>query len=178
MVIGKKGSGNTVLVKDLLRYVPSSHLYIFDPANKYISVEGSKEVKEVVNNDVLGDVIERQSAGDAPVAQIVIDNALCDQPLCSMANFKHIVANNEQNKLGLILTLPASILPPSVNSNVDIVFIFKETNEAAAKRIYENHGTKAFPAFADFWAALSKLDQFASLVIEDGVRASVYTAQV
>ena len=177
IIIGKKGSGNTVLVKDLLRYVPASHMYIFDPANKYAAVEGSKEVNSTVNNDILGDVINKQSTNSIQ-SQIIIDNAICDQPLCSMSNFKHIVANNEVNKLGLILTLPASVLPPVVNSSIDTVFIFKEANEAAAKKIYENHAAKAFPTFGEFWASLSSLDQFAALVIDGGVTASVYTAQV
>lgn len=170
MVISKRA---TPLVQTLMKHVPTTHNYIFDANNRYIDVQGSKTIIDVVNDQALGNIVN--SNGKQEV-QVIIDNALCSQPLCSMPNFKRLVMDNKRLKIGTIIVVPMSIFPYIVNEHIEVVFIFKDTNinMTGIMKIYENHCAKAFPTFQRFSEIYSSLDANTCLVIENDNKAYKY----
>lgn len=165
IVIGKRSTGKTELVCDLLPHLNSSYNLIVGGMVKYI--ENEETIPEYDEQKV-SDFISKQKkalrkareTGDTtqiPHACVVFDNYLYSNTWSSSRSIASLFTNGVCLKTKLILTMQYAIaLPPVLRNNTDYVFIFGGNNESHRKRIYDHYASWIFPSFEEFCQALDK----------------------
>jgi hypothetical protein len=182
IVIGKRSSGKTDLVRNLLPHLNSSCNLIVGGIIKYIDNE---ETIPEYNEQKVADFISKQKkalrkareTGDTtlvPHACVVFDNYLYSNTWSRSRSIMSLFTNGVCLKTKLILTMQYAIaLPPVLRNNIDYVFIFGGNNESHRKRIYDFYAYWIFPSFEEFCQALDKITSvpYTCMVINNTLRS-------
>lgn len=101
-----------------------------------------------------------------PWAVMILDDCADETTILNSKLFKTIFKNGRHFKAWFILSVQyAYDLKPSIRSNIDYTFIFKETNITTRKKIFENYAG-AVPDFATFNALMDNLtNDYTALVV-------------
>jgi energy-coupling factor transporter ATP-binding protein EcfA2 len=152
VVIGKAGTGKSTLIKYLL-YLKST----FIPAG--ICVSGTEDsnnfysennfipplfIYDEYDEDIIKKFIRRQKIANThienPWAFLLLDDCTEDKKIFSSKYQQSLFKNGRHWKIFYILSLQhATDVPPAIRTNVDGVFLFRETNENNLKNIYQNY---------------------------------------
>ena len=188
VLIGKRGTGKSFLVKDLLYYhtdIPVGTIISgTESANRfYGDFVPNIFIHEEVTPELIQNVVTRQklimrkknkeesSYGTSridPKAFIILDDCLYDSSWAKDKNIRSIFMNGRHIKLFFIITMQYPLgIPPNLRTNIDYVFILRENIVGNRKRIYENYAGM-FPTFEVFQQVMDQCtENYECLVIDN-----------
>jgi len=197
--IGKRQTGKSFLVKDLLYYhrnipvgtvisgtesancfygniIPS--VFIHDeytaPVVKNV-VKRQKIIKKQMNYELQ----EQGHTEINPNAFLILDDCLDDASWVKDKNIKTCFMNGRHWHILFIITMQFALgVPPNLRTNVDYVFILRENIVSNRKRIYE-HYAGMFPTFDTFQQVMDQCtENFECLVINNNAKSNKLEDQV
>lgn len=177
--IGKRGTGKSWAVRELLSHhttIPTGMVISpTEQANKFFTeMVPSVLIHDEYSEQAIDNLVSRQKAvmqkfnteralgSKEPVdprAFALLDDCNYDSSWIKDKNIRYLFMNGRHIKVFFIITMQYSLgLPPILRSNVDYTFIFRETNIANRKRIYENYAG-FIPTFDMFCQILDQCTQ-------------------
>lgn len=197
--IGKRETGKSFLVKDLLYYhksvpigtvisgteaantfygdmVPS--LFIHDQYTPEVVANALKRQKMVIKK-INSDKKMYGKTNIDPRAFLILDDCLYDQSWIRDQNIRSLFMNGRHYKILFIITMQYALgVPPSLRTNIDYVFILRENYVSNRKRLYE-HYAGMFPTFEIFCQVMDQCtEDYNCLVINNNAKSNKLEDQV
>jgi len=197
--LGKRGTGKSYLVNDLLyhhkdipigtvisgteegngfygRIVPK--LFIHNDYNSAIIENVLKRQRGVMKQIKKEMTAYRRTAID-PRTFVIMDDCLYDNAWSRDKLMRLIFMNGRHWHIMLVITMQYPLgIPPIMRSNIDYVFILRDTIIGNRKRIYDNYAGM-FPSFEAFCHIMDKCtDNFECLVIKNNSQSNNLLDQV
>jgi hypothetical protein len=201
VVIGKKDTGKSFLVKDILYntqacFPVGTVISGTEVANEFFQhMVPSKLIHDKYKPDIVMNTIKRQLAvkthrnqdkhkagGDSnvdPRAFLILDDCLYDSTWIREESTRYVFMNGRHIDLMTIITMQYPLgITPNLRTNVDFIFILRETMINNRKRIYDNYAGM-FPTFEMFCQFMDQCtENFECLVICNGVQSNRLEDQV
>jgi hypothetical protein len=199
MLIGKRGTGKTFLVKDLLYYhqdipigvvisgteegngfygklVPK--LFIHNEYNSAIIENILKRQKQVLKQ-IKREMESFKKSTIDPRTFVILDDCLYDNTWARDKLMRLLFLNGRHWKVMLIITMQYPLgVPPTLRTNIDYVFILREPYISNRKRIYENYAGM-FPSYDSFSQILDQCtENYECLVINNTTKSNKLQDQV
>ncbi len=179
LIIGKRGTGKSWLVRDLLHHyrdIPAGiAISETETANHfYNKIIPSVFIYDEYKSSIISNLIKRQKQlldknNIDPRAFLVMDDCLFDPNLTREKEIKEMFFNGRCYRLSSILTFtyPGSI-PPAMRANIDYVFIFKENIISNRRKLYDYYSS-IFPTFEMFCSVMDMVanNNYECLVIDN-----------
>lgn len=182
VVIGKAGTGKSTLIKYLLflkrNIIPVGLVVSGTEASNgfYSEIFPPLFIHDEYNEELIQNFIKRQKYANEyishnPWAVLLLDDCTEDKKIFSSKWQQSLFKNGRHWKLFYILSLQHSTdIPPSIRTNVDGVFIFRETGENNLKNIYTNYAS-VIPTFEIFKAYMSQVTgDYTALYIDNAAQ--------
>jgi hypothetical protein len=201
VVIGKKDTGKSFLVKDILYHTQACFpvgtvISGTEVANEFFQhMVPSKLIHDKYKPDIVMNTIKRQLAvktarnqdknragGDSgvdPRAFLILDDCLYDSSWIREESTRYVFMNGRHIDLMTIITMQYPLgITPNLRTNVDFIFILRETMINNRKRIYDNYAGM-FPTFEMFCQFMDQCtENYECLVICNGVQSNRLEDQV
>lgn len=200
VLIGRRDTGKSFLVKDLLYHhqdIPvgtvisgteaGNHFYENMVPPRFIHDEYDVSIIQQLmlrQRQVLEQMRDEQRAtGRAssfdPRAFLIMDDCLYDDSWARDKLVRMMFMNGRHWKLMVVITMQYPLgIPPNLRTNVDYVFILRETYMSNKRRIYENYAGM-FPTFDSFVQVMEQCtENYECLVINNNVKSNKLTDQV
>ena len=199
VLIGKRDTGKSFLVKDLLYYhqdipigtvvsgtesansfysdiVPS--LFIHDEFTAGLIDNVVKRQKLIVNKTKI-DIAKKGRTSIDPRAFLILDDCLYDKTWIKDVNVRTLFMNGRHYNIMFIITMQYALgIPPNLRTNVDYVFILRENYVSNRKRLYE-HYAGMFPTFEMFCQVMDQCtENYECLVINNNAKSNKLEDQV
>ena len=188
ILLGKRNTGKTFLLKDILYYhrdIPIGTVICpTESANSaYGAIIPSLFIHEEYTPDLINNVVTRQKlmpkridkekalygkSSIDPRAFLILDDCLYDGCWKRDENIKYIFTKKDQHNIFLAITMGFPVgISQDLMSNVDFIFIFCENNLGNRRRIYESYAS-IFSTFEEFCDTLTQLtNNYKCLVIDN-----------
>ena len=199
VLIGKRDTGKTWLVRDLLWYqqdIPIGtvisgteegngfygkmvpRLFIHNEYNSAIIENVLKRQKTVLKQVKKETEAYKRTTID-PRAFVILDDCLYDGTWARDKLMKLLFMNGRHWKVMLVITMQYPLgIPPTLRTNIDYVFILRENYIAHRKRIYENYAGM-FPTFEAFCQVMDQCtENYECLVINNNSKSNKLNDQV
>ena len=200
VLLGKRETGKTYLVKDILYYHQSIPIgTVISPteeANKcFHDIVPNMFIHEDITSELLGNVLKRQKKimkmrnrdikrnGKSkvdPRAFLILDDCLANNKAwINDSTIRSLFMNGRHYKILFMITCQHPLgLPPNLRTNVDYVFILRENIMSNRRRIYENYAGM-FPSFEVFCQVMDQCtENFECLVINNNAKSNKLDDQV
>ena len=201
VVIGKKDTGKSFLVKDILfntqaAFPVGTVISGTEVANEFFQhMVPSKLIHDKYKPDIVMNTIKRQlavkthrnsdknrSGGNSnvdPRAFLILDDCLYDSSWIREESTRYVFMNGRHIDLMTIITMQYPLgITPNLRTNVDFIFILRETMINNRKRIYDNYAGM-FPTFEMFCQFMDQCtEDYNCLVICNGVSSNKLEDQV
>jgi hypothetical protein len=191
---GARGSGKSYLLRDLLfhkKNIPvGTVISPTEDANKYFSdFIPPTFIHDKYTPKLLADVIKRQKMitkrynnGETDIdrrAFLIMDDCLYDSKWKNDENIRQIFMNGRHYKILYILTMQYVLgIPPTLRTNIDFTFIFRENIVSNRKRLYDNFAGM-FPSFDIFCQVMDQCtENYECLVIHNSSKSNKLLDQV
>ena len=199
VLIGRRDTGKSFLVKDLLYYhqdipigtvisgteegngfygklVPK--LFIHNEYNSAIIENILKRQKQVLKQ-VQKEIETYKKCNIHPRTFTILDDCLFDNSWSKDKLMKLLFMNGRHWKIMLIITMQYPLgIPPILRTNIDYVFILREPYIANRRRIYENFAGM-FPTFESFCQVMDQCtENYECLVINNNSKSNKLNDQV
>lgn len=197
VMIGKRNTGKSFLVKDLLWY----HRQI--PVGTVISATESANcfygnmvppifIHNEYNEEIIQRVLTRQerlihkkrrgghnAALINPSAYLILDDCLYDNSWTRSKHIRSLFMNGRHFKMFFIITMQYALgIPPNLRTNIDYVFILRENIVQNRKRLYECYAGM-FPNFEVFCQIMDQCtENYECLVINNNAQSNRIDEQV
>jgi hypothetical protein len=197
VIIGKKDTGKSFLVRDILYntqdcYPIGTVISGTEVANEFFQhMVPSKLIHDKYKPEIVTNVIKRQltlkqarnKAGGGssvdPRAFLILDDCLYDGTWIKEESTRYVFMNGRHVDLSTMITMQYPLgITPNLRTNVDFVFILRETILGNRRRIYENYAGM-FPTFDMFCQFMDQCtENYECLVICNGVQSNRLQDQV
>jgi hypothetical protein len=199
VLIGRRDTGKSYLVRDLLyhqRDVPIGTVISgTESANHFYSdhitpvlIHGKFETNSIQNILLRQKQVMKQVKHQMEVYKkctidprtfVILDDCLYDSSWSRNELMRMIFMNGRHWKIMLIITMQYPLgITPNLRTNVDFVFILRETILGNRRRIYENYAGM-FPTFEMFCQFMDQCtENFECIVICNGVQSNKLEDQV
>jgi len=199
VVIGKKDTGKSFLVRDILHEAQNAFpvgtvISGTEVANEFFQhMIPSKFIHDKYTPEIVQNVIKRQmnvkqtrnrsksgaGAGLDPRAFLILDDCLYDSSWIKEESTRYVFMNGRHIDLMTIITMQYPLgITPNLRTNVDFVFILRENILGNRRRIYENYAGM-FPTFDMFCTFMDQCtENFECLVICNNVNSNKLEDQV
>lgn len=199
VMLGKRNTGKSVLVKDLLFYkkhIPfGTVISATESANKFYQnhVPANLIYEEFSTDLILGALkrqktmmekvdVERKTYGRPrtdPNCFLILDDCLFDNTWSRTKEMRYVFMNGRHLKILSIITMQYPLgVPPALRTNIDYVFILRENVFSNRKRIYEQYAGM-FPTFDYFCQIMDQCtENYECLVIHNGAKSNKIEDQV
>jgi len=199
VLIGKRDTGKSFLVRDLLYYqqdipigtvisgteegngfyskmVPK--LFIHNEYNSAI-IENVLKRQRTVLKQVKEEIATYKRSTIDPRAFVILDDCLYDNTWSRDKLMRLLFMNGRHWKVMLVITMQYPLgIPPTLRTNIDYVFILRENYIANRKRIYENYAGM-FPTFESFCQVMDQCtENYECLVINNNSKSNRLHDQV
>jgi hypothetical protein len=199
VLIGRRDTGKSFLVRDLLYYqqdipigtvisgteegngfygklVPK--LFIHNEYNTAIIENILKRQRQVLNQ-IKKEMEQFKRSTIDPRAFVILDDCLYDNSWARDKMMRLLFMNGRHWKIMLIITMQYPLgIPPTLRTNIDYVFILREPYIANRKRIYENYAGM-FPTLESFCQVMDQCtENFECLVINNNSKSNKLQDQV
>ena len=199
VLIGKRDTGKSFLVKDLLyhqqdipigtvisgteegngfygKIVP--RLFIHNEYNTAI-IENILKRQKTVLSQIKKEMETYKRSTIDPRSFVIMDDCLYDNTWSRDKWMKLIFMNGRHWKLFLIITMQFPLgIPPNLRTNIDYVFILRENYISNRKRIYDNYAGM-FPTFESFCQVMDQCtENYECLVIHNNSKSNKLHDQV
>jgi hypothetical protein len=193
VLIGKRDTGKSYLVKDLLfnhNNIPVGQVISgTEAANQFygsivpkIFIHGEYKA-EIISNMLKRQkmAIEKLKTNDNvdPRAFLILDDCLYDNTWIKNPDVRSLFMNGRHYKILFILTMQYALgIPPNLRTNIDYVFILRENYVSNRKRLYE-HYAGMFPTFEMFCQVMDQCtENYECLVINNNAKSNKLVDQV
>lgn len=195
VIIGKKDTGKSFLVRDILSNTQSAFpigtvISGTEVANEFFQhMVPSKLIHDKYSPDIIMGVIKRQLGAKTARNQgnksldtrafLILDDCLYDASWIKEESTRYVFMNGRHIDLMTIITMQYPLgITPNLRTNVDFIFILRETILGNRRRIYENYAGM-FPTFETFCQFMDQCtENFECLVICNGVQSNKLEDQV
>lgn len=199
VMIGKRETGKSFLVKDLLYYKQSmpvgTVISATEGANKFYSkILPAPFIHDCYDEEITERVLTRQKRvvkereaeiethGSCDMdcrALYLLDDCMYDNKWTRSKSIRSMFMNGRHYALTLLITMQYSLgIPPNLRTNVDYVFILRESIFQNRKRLYDAYAGM-FPTFAMFCEVLTACtEDFHCLVIHNNAKSNRLEDQV
>ena len=199
VLIGRRDTGKSFLVRDLLYYhqdipigtvisgteagngfysdmVPK--LFIHDEYNTAI-IENILKTQKMVIKQVKK---EKDAYGKTTIdarAFVILDDCLYDSSWAKEKLMRLLFMNGRHWKIMLIITMQYPLgVPPNLRTNIDYTFILREPYITNRKRIYENYAGM-FPTFESFCQVMDQCtENYECLVVSNNTKSNKLEDQI
>jgi hypothetical protein len=193
VMIGKRNTGKSYLIKDLLYY--HSDLPIgtvisgTESANHfYGDIIPKMFIHDEYTPGVIDNVVKRQNMilkkinkdvqmyGNTqvdPRAFVILDDCLYDSAWTKDKNVRALFMNGRHLKIFFVIAMQYPLgIPPNLRTNIDFIFILRENIVANRKRIYDNYAGM-FPTFEIFCQVMDQCtENYECLVIDNTTKSN------
>jgi hypothetical protein len=199
VLIGKRDTGKSFLVRDLLYYqqeIPIGTVISGTEEGNgfYAKMVPKLFVHNEYNTAIIENILKRQrtvlkqikkemetykrSTID-PRAFVILDDCLYDATWTRDKMMRLLFMNGRHWKVMLIITMQYPLgIPPTLRTNIDYVFILRENYIANRRRIYENYAGM-FPTFESFCQVMDQCtENYECLVINNNSKSNKLQDQV
>lgn len=193
VMIGKRNTGKSFLVRDLLYYkrdIPVGTvisgtesancfygemmpgLFIHDTFSPEIPSSLVKRQTVVVKKMKQEEAVTGRSHID-PWAFLILDDLMYDTSWLKDRTIRELFMNGRHYKIFFTITMQYALgIPPALRSNVDFIFILRENIIGNRKRLYE-HYAGMFPSFEIFCQVMDQCtENFECLVIDNTTKSN------
>lgn len=199
VLIGKRGTGKTELLKDILYYKRDfpigSVINPTESANRnFSSMVPPIFIHEEYRPEIIDNVLKRQTiimkkinkelqmygrTSIDPRAFLILDDCLYDNAWKKDKNIRYIFMNGRHKKLFFLVTMQYVLgIAPDLRTNVDYIFICRENIIANRRRLYDAFAGM-FPTFEVFSTVMDQCtENFECLVIDNTSRSNRLEDQV
>jgi hypothetical protein len=199
VMIGRRDTGKTYLVRDLLFYhqdIPIGTVISGTEAGNgfYANHVPKLFIHEEYNSAIIENILKRQRTvlkqikremesykrcNIDPRAFVILDDCLFDDKWTRDKMMRLLFMNGRHWKIMLIITMQYPLgIPPTLRTNIDYVFILREPYIANRKRIYENYAGM-FPTFESFCQVMDQCtENYECLVINNNVKSNKLQDQI
>jgi len=199
VLIGKRDTGKSFLVRDLLFYqqeipigtviagteegngfygkmVPK--LFVHNEYNTAI-IENILKRQRTVLKQIKKEMETYKRSTIDPRAFVILDDCLYDATWTRDKMMRLLFMNGRHWKIMLVITMQYPLgIPPTLRTNIDYVFILRENYIANRKRIYENYAGM-FPTFEAFCQVMDQCtENYECLVINNNSKSNKLHDQV
>ena len=188
VMIGKRNTGKSFLIKDLLYHHTDLPIGTVisgtESANQFY---GDMVPKILIHDEYKAPVIENavarqklimkrrnQPGGHAvdPRAFLILDDCLYDSSWTKNKDVRSIFMNGRHLKLFFILSMQYPLgIPPNLRTNIDYIFILRENIVANRKRLYDNYAGM-FPTFEIFCQVMDQCTENYECIVIDNTTKS------
>ena len=199
VLIGRRDTGKSFLVRDLLYYHQDIPIgTVISGTEEGNGFYGKMVPKLFIHNEYNTAIIEnilkrqrgvlkqirkeietfRRSTID-PRTFVILDDCLYDNTWARDKMMRLLFMNGRHWKVMLLITMQDPLgIPPTLRTNIDYVFILREPYIANRKRIYENYAGM-FPTFESFCQVMDQCtENFECLVINNNSKSNKLQDQV
>ena len=199
VLIGKRDTGKSFLVRDLLYYqqeIPIGTVISGTEEGNgfYAKMVPKLFVHNEYNTAIIENILKRQrtvlkqikkemetykrSTID-PRAFVILDDCLYDATWTRDKMMRLLFMNGRHWKVMLVITMQYPLgIPPTLRTNIDYVFILRENYIANRRRIYENYAGM-FPTFESFCQVMDQCtENYECLVINNNSKSNKLHDQV
>jgi hypothetical protein len=199
VLIGRRDTGKSFLVRDLLYYHQDIPLGTVISGTEEGNGFYSKMVPKLFihneyNTAIIENILKRQrsvlkqikkemetykrSTID-PRAFVILDDCLYDATWTRDKMMRLLFMNGRHWKIMLVITMQYPLgVPPTLRTNIDYVFILREPYIANRKRIYDNYAGM-FPTFESFCQVMDQCtENYECLVINNNAKSNKLQDQV
>jgi hypothetical protein len=199
VLIGKRDTGKSFLVRDLLFYQQDIPIgTVISGTEEGNGFYGKMVPKLFVHNEyntaIIENILKRQRTvlkqikkemetykrtTIDPRAFVILDDCLYDNTWARDKMMRLLFMNGRHWKVMLVITMQYPLgIPPNLRTNIDYVFILRENYIANRKRIYENYAGM-FPTFEAFAQVMDQCtENFECLVIHNNSKSNKLNDQV
>jgi hypothetical protein len=201
VLIGKKDTGKSFLVKDILAHTQSCFpvgtvISGTEVANPFFQdMVPSKLIHDKYTPDIVMNSIKRQlqikqkrehekrqhggNSGIDPRAFLILDDCLYDASWIRQESTRYVFMNGRHIDMVTLITMQYPLgITPNLRTNIDFVFILRENGIGNRRRIYENFAGM-FPTFDMFCQFMDMCtENYECLVICNGVQSNKLEDQV
>ena len=199
VLIGKRDTGKSFLVRDLLYYhqdIPigtvisgteeGNGFYSKMVPRLFIHNEYATAIVENIlkrQRNVLKQIKKEMEAYKRssidPRTFVILDDCLFDNTWARDKMMRLLFMNGRHWKVMLVITMQYPlVIPPILRTNIDYVFILRENYIANRRRIYENYAGM-FPTFESFCQVMDQCtENYECLVINNNVKTNKLQDQV
>jgi len=199
VLIGRRDTGKSFLVKDLLYYhqdipigtvisgteagngfygtiVPK--LFIHDEYNTAI-IENILKRQKIVVKQIKKEMAAYGRSTIDPRTFVILDDCLYDNSWAREKLMRLLFMNGRHWKVMLIITMQYPLgVPPNLRTNIDYTFILREPYINNRKRIYENYAGM-FPTFESFCQVMDQCtENYECLVIANNAKSNKLEDQI
>jgi len=199
VLIGRRDTGKTFLVKDLLFFhqdipigtvisgteagngfyadlVPK--LFIHDEYSSAL-IENVLRRQKTVLKQMKNEIKEYKRTTIDPRTFVILDDCLYDNSWSRDKLMRLLFMNGRHWKVMLIITMQYPLgIPPTLRTNIDYVFLLREPYQTNRKRIWENYASM-FPTLESFCSVMDQTtENFECLVINNNAKTSKLQDQV
>jgi len=199
VLIGRRDTGKSFLVRDLLYYhqdIPigtvisgteagngffSAHvpkLFIHDEYKTAI-IENILKRQRTVMKQMRKEMDAYKKTNIDPRAFVILDDCLYDNKWTKDKMMRLLFMNGRHWKVMLIITMQYPLgIPPNLRTNIDYVFILREPYLSNRKRIWENYAGM-FPTFESFCQVMDQCtEDYECLVINNNAKTNKLQEQI
>ena len=199
VLIGKRDTGKSFLVRDLLYYqqeIPIGTVISGTEEGNgfYAKMVPKLFVHNEYNTAIIENILKRQrtvlkqikkemetykKSTIDPRAFVILDDCLYDATWTRDKMMRLLFMNGRHWKVMLVITMQYPLgIPPTLRTNIDYVFILRENYIANRKRIYENYAGM-FPTFESFCQVMDQCtENYECLVINNNSKSNKLQDQV
>jgi hypothetical protein len=201
VVIGKKDTGKSFLVRDILAntqsYFPVGTVISgTELANEFFQhMVPSKLIHDKYRPEIVSNVIKRQlgiktarntdkksrggNSSIDPRAFLILDDCLYDNSWINQESTRYIFMNGRHIDMMTVITMQYPLgISPNLRTNVDFIFILRENITRNRRIIYENYAGM-FPTYEMFSQFMDQCtEDFNCLVICNGIQSNKLEDQV
>lgn len=199
VLIGRRDTGKSFLVRDLLYYHQDIPIgTVISGTEEGNGFYGSMVPKLFIHNEyntaIIENILKRQrqvlkqikkemelykKCSIDPRAFVILDDCLYDNTWSKDKMMRLLFMNGRHWKVMLIITMQYPLgIPPALRTNIDYVFILREPYIANRKRIFENYAGM-FPTFESFCQVMDQCtENYECLVINNNAKSNKLQEQV
>lgn len=199
VLIGRRDTGKSFLVRDLLYYhqdIPIGTVMSGTEAGNgfYSSMVPKLFIHDEYNTAIIENVLKRQKivlnqikkekkaygrCSIDPRTFVILDDCLYDNTWARDKLMRLLFMNGRHWKIMLIITMQYPLgVPPNLRTNIDYTFILREPYIANRKRIYENFAGM-FPTFESFCQVMDQCtENYECLVVSNNAKSNKLTDQI
>jgi hypothetical protein len=199
VLIGKRETGKSFLVKDLLWHHQSlpcgTVISGTEGANQFYSkvvppmfiheeyspliIANVLKRQKLIAKKISKDLSERGSTSVDPRNFLILDDCLYDTSWIRDRNVRYLFMNGRHVHTMFIITMQYAIgIPPNLRTNIDYVFILRENIISNRRKLYEQYAGM-FPDFDSFCQVMNQCtENFECLVIDNNAKSNKLEDQV
>ena len=187
MLIGKRASGKTYIIKELMY-----KLYETKQIDEFVIITNTKgdiceEYKFLDNvhpqyeHSILENILIKQkqrfSRGEKTKVMVILDNCIASKgDWRTNPSFQEMLYNSRSYNISLLLSMQYPLeFPADARSNFDYIFLLADDYISNKKRIY-NYYTGMYPTFDTFNDTFEQLtnDHNAMVIVNRGIRKTIF----